>query len=84
MLQYVEQRMKAFSGVAWPDMGGRGCYNRLDQILRMVVNISHGIYITIQRVVLDRFLEPLCCLIECCAPVRELCFLLSYFNATGH
>jgi hypothetical protein len=21
------QRMKAFSGVAWPDLGGRGCYN---------------------------------------------------------
>jgi hypothetical protein len=27
MLQYVEQRMKEFSGVAWPDLGGRGCYN---------------------------------------------------------
>jgi hypothetical protein len=30
MLQYVEQRMKVFSRVAWPDMGGRGCYNGFD------------------------------------------------------
>jgi hypothetical protein len=27
MLQYVEKRIKAFSGVAWLDLGGRGCYN---------------------------------------------------------
>jgi hypothetical protein len=28
MLQYVEQRIKSFSGVAWIGMGGRGCYNK--------------------------------------------------------
>jgi hypothetical protein len=32
MLQYVEQRMKAFSGVAWPDLGGRGCYNMVSEL----------------------------------------------------
>jgi hypothetical protein len=26
MLQYVEKRMKLFSRVAWPDMGGQGSY----------------------------------------------------------
>jgi hypothetical protein len=26
MLQFVEQRMRTFPGVAWPSMGGRGCY----------------------------------------------------------
>jgi hypothetical protein len=24
--------MKAFSGVAWPDMGGRGCYNMVSEL----------------------------------------------------
>jgi hypothetical protein len=32
MLQYVEQRMKVFFGVAWPNMGGRGCYNMVSKI----------------------------------------------------
>jgi hypothetical protein len=27
MLKYVEKRMKVFSRVAWPIMGGRGCYS---------------------------------------------------------
>jgi hypothetical protein len=27
VLQYVDQRMKDFSSVAWLDLGGRGCYN---------------------------------------------------------
>jgi hypothetical protein len=32
MLQYVEQRMKVFSGVAWPGLGGRGCYNMVSDL----------------------------------------------------
>jgi hypothetical protein len=32
MLQYVEQRMKAFFVVAWLDMGGRGCYNMVSEL----------------------------------------------------
>jgi hypothetical protein len=29
MLQYG---IKAFSGVAWPDLGGQGCYNMVSEL----------------------------------------------------
>jgi hypothetical protein len=32
MLQYVDQRIKEFSGVAWLDRGGRGCYNMVSEL----------------------------------------------------
>jgi hypothetical protein len=32
MLQYVEQIIKVFSRVAWPALGGRGCYNIISEL----------------------------------------------------
>jgi hypothetical protein len=32
MLKYVEQRTKTIFGVAWPNMGGRGCYNMVSEL----------------------------------------------------
>jgi hypothetical protein len=32
MLQYVEQRIKPYSGVAWPGLVGQGCYNMVSEL----------------------------------------------------
>jgi hypothetical protein len=32
MLQYVKQGIKTFYGVAWPGLGGRGCYNMVSEL----------------------------------------------------
>jgi hypothetical protein len=42
MLQYDEKRIKTFSGVAWPDMGGRGCYDMVSKLQFSTLSM-HGL-----------------------------------------
>jgi hypothetical protein len=41
MLQYFEERIKSFFGVAWLGMGGRGCYILLFIYSRIIVFIVY-------------------------------------------